>query len=951
VTSAPASQRHIPVRALTLLLTLLTGFSGLVYEVTWQKGLAILLGSHSEATAAVLAIFLGGLSLGYHVFGVVSNRITRVAGPDAAARRLLQVYGLVELGIGLFALAWPSLFEVSRTLSVAFPFQAEAASFAFDILLTAALIGPPAVLMGGTIPLLTQALARDLEDATRFHAFVYGFNTLGAFLGALAGGFFLIPWLGIPTVIRSVALVNLAVGAAFVALSRTARGAVQPAAARVAPATPVGFASFAAAALLLGFAMMALQTVLIRVAGLALGASHFAFAMMVATFVLGIACGSLAVSAFRRIPAWATAACPLVLGMSLALLYPLLQYAPYAAHVVRSLFMSIDQAFYPYFLSIALGTLVVWFVPLALSGASLPLIFHALRREVGELGGLAGRIYAWNTVGSLLGALLGGYVLLYWLDLHHIYRIAIVATLVAGGILAIRTFALPRIATAALVTLASVGIALLPRWDPNELASGYFRQRKAMEVTWEGPRAMMQSRLETLGSKRAPIGMPFYDDDPISTVAVIDYLIGDRRTLALTTNGKNDGSLVGDYPTMGLVALLPCLMAERCENAFVIGVGTGVTAGELAQLDDMRRVVAAEISPGVIAALPLFDSGNQHASKNPKLELVRRDAYRALLHDPERWDVIASEPSNPWVAGVEMLYSREFLTAARDRLQPGGVYAQWMHAYEIDDPTLELVLRTYASVFDRVAVWYTMSWDLVLLGFAKDNPGPDLDRIAERSGHPDFKAALERSGITTLEELLAHELVPVGYATRASLTGEVHTLLHPLLSQRAAKAFFRGGNAQLPYLPDPRDGGARTALLQQLRERHPLDDDTRARVAQHVCSTRGEECAVLLARWYHDEPDSERLHGLLAELRERGPSTHLAQNNIEALASLFGSTPNRLGPEGVKALTDRYFQYFYRAEPFSIEALHSLWQSCLEPECAKLRVAAERRLNGERDRG
>lgn len=940
------------LRALVLILTVLTGFSGLVYEVTWQKGLAILLGSHSEATAAVLGIFLGGLSLGYSVFGRVSSRITGQAGPGGARGRLLLVYGAVEASIGIWAIAWPRLFEAARALSIALPVETQALSFAFDLLLTTLLIGPPTLLMGGTIPLLTQALANDLEDATRFHASVYGFNTLGAFGGALAGGFFLIPWLGIPVTLAAMGLVNLAVGASFALLCWTARGGAPAATASPPSAQPTAFPLFAAAALLLGFAMMALQTVLIRVGGLALGASHFSFAMLVATFVLCIAIGSLAVSTRQRIPAWVVAACPLALGLLLGALYPAIESAPYAAHVLRSLFQSIEQAFYPFYFSASFGILVVFALPLGLSGASLPLIFHALRNEVGELGGLAGRIYAWNTLGSLLGALLGGYVLLHWLDLHHVYRIAVAAILVAGGLLAVRIAGAPRLAAAALVCLAIASIALLPPWNPRQLSAGYFRQRNASEATWLGPEALLALRERRLGSLHAPVGLSFYDDDPTSTVAVIEYSVGNQKTLGISTNGKNDGSLLVDYPTMALAGLIPCLMAERCQKAFVIGLGTGVTAGELGALDGMQRVLVAEISPGVIEAAPLFDRGNRSASQNPKIELVRSDAFRALLHNDERWDVIASEPSNPWVAGVEMLFSQEFLEAARDRLAPGGVYAQWIHTYELDDATLELVLRSYASVFDRVGVWYTYSRDLLLLGFADESSAPDLDRITERFERPDLRSGLQRSGIASLEELLAHELVPVGLVTRAALPGEVHTLLHPRLSQRAARAFFTGVNATLPYLPQPHGVDVLPALLQQLRERRgPDSEETRTRIVRHVCESRPQECAVLLARWLHDAPDSARLREILAQKRgEAGKAEVLEPRNLELMARLFEDSPGRLGQEGVKAVTELFFGYYHPAEPFRVEALRSLWRSCLEPECARLRPTWQRRLDSARGR-
>lgn len=930
------------IRGLALVLTVLTGFSGLVYEVTWQKGLAILLGSHSEATAAVLAIFLGGLSLGYSTFGHVSSRVTERGGLRGSGRRLLLLYGFVEAGIGLWALVWPRLFDAARALSIALPVQNEAASFAFDLLLTVFLIGPPAVLMGGTIPILTQALAHDLEDATRFHAFVYGFNTLGAFAGALAGGFFLVPWMGIPGTLTAMGLVNLAAGASFLALFWTGRDAVAKSASPPASDAPASFALFAIVALLLGFAMMMVQTVLIRVGGLAFGASHFTFTMVVATFVLCIAAGSLAVSIWERIPDWVVFACPLALAALLTLLYPAIEDAPYAAHVLRSLFRSIDQAFYPYYLASSLGILVVLALPIGLSGASLPLLFHALRREMGELGGLAGRLYAWNTVGSLLGALLGGYVLLFWIDLHEIYRIAIASVWIAGGLLLVRIGGFSRVGTGVTVALLIAAVALLPPWDPRHLTAGLFRQREALRATFSGAEALLASA--------PPFEILFYDDDPTSTVSVIEYPTGGRMNRSILTNGKNDGSLVHDYRTMALAGVAPCLLAERCRKSFVIGLGTGVTAGELASLEGMERVLVAEISPGVIEAGPLFDSGNLGVTKDPAIEIVRGDAYRTLLHSDEHWDVIASEPSNPWVVGVEMLFSREFLEAARDRLAPGGVYAQWMHTYEMDDATLDLVLRTYASVFDRVAVWFAQGPDLLLIGLAEGSPIPGLDRISERFSRPDFERSLQRSGIDSIDELLAHELVPFGLITPESLPGEIHTLLHPRLSHQAALAFFKGGKASLPYLPAPEsDEDASPGLLAELRARAgAMDEASWARVVRHVCESRLRECAVLLARWSHAMPTSALREEILGRLRRRSAEPeHLAERRIEFLASFFADGPGRLQPAGIREATELFFDYYHPAEPFRAEALRATWRGCRSPECMSLAQRAERRLRGD----
>src|SRR5439155_4518785 len=169
--------------------------------------------------------------------------------------------------------------------------------------------------------------------------------------------------------------------------------------------------------------------------------------------------------------------------------------------------------------------------------------------------------------------------------------------------------------------------------------------------------------------------------------------------------------------------------------------------------------------------------------------IVRSDAYRALLRQRELYDVIVSEPSNPWVTGVEMLFSREFLAEARDRLTPAGVYCQWYHLYETSPQAIELVLRTYASVFDHVAVWSVNHADLLLLGFRDAASALDLARIEQRFARADFRASFERLGIEGLGQLLAHETLPLGVANAAGFTGPVHSLYHPRLAYEAGRAF------------------------------------------------------------------------------------------------------------------------------------------------------------------
>ena len=936
------------IRLTALLLTVLTGFAGLVYEVAWQRYLATLLGSHGEATAAVLGIFLGGLALGYAVFGRATRWLVERAREGSRPLRLLSFYALVEAGIGVYALLFPLLFGAAQSLSLLSPIGHDALGFAFDVALSALLIGPPTVLMGGTIPILTLALAGDLERATRVHAWVYGANTFGAFAGALAGGFFLVPLLGLDGVVWTMGCVNLLAAAGFAGLERRAAriapDLAQPAQAEAVPR----FVAWAAVALLAGFAMMTLQTTLNRLGALAFGSSQFTFAMVVAVFVLCIAIGSLVVSALPRIPSGLALGCAWLLVALLFPLYFALADVTYWAHVLRVLFSRAEPAFYAYHLAIFLALLVVLAVPIGLSGALLPLLFHELRREVRDLGAVAGRLYAWNTVGSLLGALLGGYTLFFWLDLHHVYRIALGALIVGCAILAwllLRSTA--RIVTVLVALPILVAPALLPAWRAERLSAGTFRIREVQHPSFMGPDEFFQRRL-------AGGEVIFYDDDPTSTVAVR----GPRNdpenlgNLGIIVNGKADGSLGVDYPTMSLAALVPALMAERHERGFVIGLGTGVTAGELASLDGTREVIVAEISRGVIAASPLFDHGNLAASKNPKVRFERGDAYRTLLRSEGSYDVIVSEPSNPWVTGVEMLFSREFLEAARSRLAPGGVYGQWFHMYETDVEVVQLVLRTYAAVFPDVSVWFTLQGDVLLLGFDRPARALDIDALQARFGQPDFAAAFARVEIDDFAQLIAHELLPLGTIHAVEREGPVHTLRHPILSHLAARAFFPGESTSLPlYLGAQhlevsrrnsllrRYGGGGDGYAEELLE---------AGARESCRFRRTKECVTFLARWAHEHPESARRQAVLAEVR-RGlgaQQADLAPRRIGDVRLLFERefTASRLSYARVRELANVYATYHHHAVPFDEDVLDDVWSRCHDLRCGTARREVERML-------
>jgi len=927
------------MRALALALTVLTGFSGLVYQVAWQKVLATLLGSHSEAVAAVLGIFLGGLALGYWIFGRVSQHLVARAEAAGGAPPLLLVYGCVEAAVGLHAIAFSWLFAGVRALSGAVPVTAPAAAFAVDVGLTVLLIGPATVAMGGTIPLLTQGLARGLHDATRFHAWVYAFNTVGAFGGALAAAFVLVPALGLTGCILAMGFVNLLAGAAFLVLGR--RPSAAPAPGPVAPAatSPLArFAPWAAVALLSGFAMMTLQTAVNRIGGLALGASHLTFAMVVATFVLCIAIGSFAVSLAPRIPRLALPVTQWALVASLLVLAPLLQDSGYWAYRLRLLFSQDASDFIGFQLAIFASLFGVALVPIALSGALLPLLFDHLRERVGDLGRVAGSLYGWNTLGSLVGALVGGYALFFFVDLEQAVELAIAGLALGAAILTWETTR-SRVATCALPA-AALALLLVPGdWSHERLSSGTFRLRAADERFRDTPDAFY----EAFFAGRAPDSLVFYDDDPTSSVAVIRFDRPHETALSIATNGKSDGNVPDDNATMGLAGLLPALFTPSPERAFVIGYGTGTTVSALERLESIEDVLVAEISPAVLDAARLFEPVNGGVLADPRTRIVRGDAYRALLRLDERFDVIVSEPSNPWVTGVEMLFAREFLEAARDRLSDDGVYAQWMHRYETDDESIALVLRTYLAVFPRISVWMPIETDLILLGFRDPSRAADLGRIEERFAAPDLRAAFAAFGIDSLAELAAHEAAPLDALHPEDLAGPLHTLMHPRLSDQAARAFFQGavGRLPLPTRAGALDAATRDSLVQRLLAgRSPAEADAlRAEILRETCSFHPVACASLAASWRRDDPHGT-IHATLAgprgagNLRTRQALSLRTLGQVGLLVDAEAAARLPATYESAARLEGLFREFHHYAADMDRTPVDRAWERCFEdPRC------------------
>ena len=788
----------LPTRAqrrAILVLTFATGGAGLIYQVVWQRYLARLLGNDSLATATVLAVFLAGLSLGYWAWG---RRSLDGTG-------LLRTYGRLECVIGLWALVFPLWFGLIDRWTSSWRLETPWSLAAGGAFCAAVLIGLPTFCMGATVPILTQALTRLLERATRTHALVYAINTAGAVAGALVTGFFLVHRFGLPGTLRLGAILNIAAGLYFLGLYRRhgagTRDAPLPAQAGNAR---LGWRLCAIAALS-GFAFMTLESIWIRFTQLSVGASSFNFSLVVAAVVLAIALGAWLAGRRSPRPPGALFRNQFAAAVSLAALFATLDAWPWFAYVIRTRFPSTDAGFVAFNAALFVALVAGIGVPAGLMGATLPLTFDAARKTLRSVGRQAGALLGWNALGSLLGGLLGGYLLLARLNLGETYLTAVL-TVVASAWIAASPLHRARVASMSGLTVAILVLAAWFPYDPLRFAVGTFRLRETIEQDEWGPAGFYESYYRS----RTVLA---YRDGPEGTFAVVENLTPEQLLTrdfpvlaaelfeserypggasalprSIVVNGKSDSSTYYDRETLRLSAHLPALFGVCPERALVIGLGTGVTAGELTLYPGIERIRVVEISPAVSDFLIFFDDATHGLREDPRYELVTGDAFRVLRRSEERFDVIVSEPSNPWVLGVDQLFSREFYALIGKRLAQDGIFVQWIQRYATTQEVYDTVVRTLRNEFPYLRAFRGAEHDDLFVASKMSLADERLVTLGELlRNNPEVRRSLAEIDLLGVDDLLLREL-PIPDAPDGE---RLETLDRPRIHHLSGRAFFR----------------------------------------------------------------------------------------------------------------------------------------------------------------
>jgi len=808
---------------LLLLCFLFSGFAALLYETAWTREFAFVFGTSELAVVSVLAAYMGGLAAGA---GLAARLAPRV-------RRPVLVYGLLELGIAASALAVPSAIRAATTLhTLVFggrptpPEEGQLAGALFYLLCSFAILLVPTGLMGATLPLLARHAVRRDDEIGRRIGLLYATNTAGAVFGTSCAAFVLLPALGLRETVYFGAAVNALVFGLAVLLARGA-GELEPAAEPAARPAAGGTGWILPLMALSGVASFSYEVLWTRLLGHVLGGSVYAFATMLASFLAGIALGSavaarLASNGDRAARGFAVAQLGIA-ALSLAA-FAAIDAMPALAHSIGAGGSGSLAA------NATIAALVL--LPGALCvGATFPFAVRRLARDRAGASAASARVYAWNTVGAIVGAIAAGFWLLPGLGFEG--TVACAASLNLA--LAAACAGLARPADRRLVAAAVAGLIALAVFRPAT------------------PWVLLRASPLSPGSAEGEV--TYFGVGRSASVLLVD----DGRGFRLSTNGLPEASIFrADLERPGLyletrwLGVLPILAKPDARSLLMVGLGGAKaleavpsTVASIGVIELEEEVVLANRAVGALrGGDPLAD---------PRVQIYVNDARGALQLTNARFDAIVSQPSHPWTAGASHLYTREFFALVRDHLAPGGVFVQWIGLGFVDGPLLRTLVATLLDVFPAVRLYQPMPGAVLFLASDADLPMEALSAQALAAAPADFA----RYGLRLPEDVAAACVLGADDARKFAAGAPLNTDDHNLLAARSARlgtrALFAQGLRRVlaPYPPL----AATDASLDPIY------------LVRRVAATSGPERAAAIARSLPDPVARETAQGFVQRAR------------------------------------------------------------------------------------
>lgn len=725
-------------------LFFLSGAAGLVYQVVWLRQLTLIFGATAYASSAVLSTFMGGLALGSYWAGRRADRWLRPP---------LQTYGLLELGIAAYATGIPWLLTtLTPLLGIAWRLGADRHFVLLALvkfLAIAVLILPATTLMGATLPVLSRVAAATSRSVGGGVGSLYAANTFGAVAGTVSAAFIALPWFGMSRTLSVNIALNAAVG--VVAWVAGRRAPALPAPEVSGEPAPVSRSEAGSNSLVLAFAASGCAAMVLEVAwtrgiGLVLGSSVYAYASMLTAFLIGLASGAACAVRFLR---RRRATDPrLVLAMILGAGGLFSFGTAYAIQSLPRLFAEIYFRFNPpaegWWLAQLGLSLIVMFPTTFVLGWVFPLVLEAAGGTRGGVAASVGRIYAANTLGTIVGAAAGGFLLVPLLGVGTTLVSVAVLQLALGAALAPGARARGRTAVTVAALAGALGcIALRPGWDVLLMNSGVYMniQDFDREAGWS---AFVRTVRKDSEIVLARDGL---------TASVLVARQPAAKNLYLAVNGKTDASSRVDLETQLMAGHIPLLLHPSPRDVLVVGLASGISVGAVAA-HPVDRIRVVEVEAAMIDAARLFGPYNGNVLDDPRLAISVNDARNELQFNSSTYDVIISEPSNPWMTVASNCFTEDFFRIAKTRLRQGGVFGQWIQTYSLAPEQLRSIIAAFRQSFPQVVVFETLKGiDLLLVG--SDRPLVlDTETLEVRMSELQVRLDLARVGARSAYDLV-----------------------------------------------------------------------------------------------------------------------------------------------------------------------------------------------------
>jgi len=698
---------------------LLSGMCGLIYQVIWMRSLSLIFGHTTFAISTVITVFMGGLALGSFLLGRLADHRGRFASSleRFGLSPALFLYGALEFIIGLYCLITPALFKVVESLYLPWSSLPFLQLSILRCLLSVCVLIIPTFCMGGTLPLLSKFLITRESEVAKKLGFLYFINTMGAVFGTLLSGFFLIRACGITVTLQIAAATNILIGIFVYFLNKSLKAREdeeeQPEIhekqnddaedSRLLPQkyVPLFLVIFAVT----GFASMIYELAWTRAIALALGSSTYSFSTMLATFLFGIALGSILFSLLSSRMSfgfstfgWIEVGVALTSIICIVLLGRLPIYFIQLFPVIRHSYLFIIATDF-------MLSFLIMLLPTTLMGFAFPLAGRLCTKKVDILGRSVGDVYAVNTIGCIAGSFITGFLMIPTIGVQKSLQLAVMINLI-GGLTVLVASSRDLISKIVYLVLIFAGLfasSLIPAWNPVIMSSG----------------SAIYAPLFSRGAAELDVTrkdyIKFHKDGISATVSVYDI----NGSLYLRVNGKTDASTGVDMTTQYLLGYLPCFYSRDPRDVYVIGLGSGITVRAVLDFQSVGSLECAEIEPAVIEAAGLFSESNGNISADRRLKITVADGRNGLLSAKGKYDVIVSEPSNIWISGVANLFSVEFYSICASRLKDEGMMCSWVPIYSMKAEDLKTVLKTFTAVFPHCTIWQGSQGDIILVGSKK----------------------------------------------------------------------------------------------------------------------------------------------------------------------------------------------------------------------------------------